>query len=56
LRSRETTGGRGASTASVYFLFTKQLGPAGGRVVGKLKKDISFALRRGTDLALNEAG
>jgi hypothetical protein len=35
----ETTGGH----ATVYFLFAKQL-----RDLGKLKKDISFALRRGT--------
>ena len=47
----ETTGGHGASTASVYFLFTKQLRDSGlpaDVLVGKLKKDISFALRRGT--------
>jgi hypothetical protein len=45
----ETTGGHGASTATVYFLFTKQLRESGlpaGVLVGKLKKDISFALRR----------
>ena len=47
----ETTGGHGASTATVYFLFTEQLCDSGlpaGVLVGKLKKDISFALRRGT--------
>ncbi len=47
----ETTGGHGASTAPVYFLFTKQMRDSGlpaDVLVGKLKKDISFALRRGT--------
>ncbi len=47
----ETTGGHGASTASVYLLFTKQLRDSSlpaDVLVGKLKKDISFALRRGT--------
>ena len=47
----ETTGGHGASTASVYLLFTKQMRDSGlpaDVLVGKLKKDISFALRRGT--------
>jgi hypothetical protein len=47
----ETTGGHGASTASVYFLFTKQMRDSGLPVdvlLGKLKKGISFALRRGT--------
>jgi hypothetical protein len=47
----ETTGGHDASTASVYFLFTKQMRDSGlpaDVLVGKLKKDISFALRRGT--------
>ena len=47
----ETTGGHGASTASMCFLFPKQLRvsalPADA-LVGKLKKDVSFALRRGT--------
>ena len=46
-----TTGGHGASTATVYFLFAKQLRDSGlpaDTLVGKLKKDISFALRRGT--------
>jgi hypothetical protein len=47
----ETTGGHGASTATVYLLFAKQLRDSGlpaDVLVGKLKKDISFALRRGT--------
>ena len=48
----ETTGGHGASTANaVYFLFAKQLRDSGlpaDVLVGKLNKDISFALRRGT--------
>ncbi len=51
----KTTGEHGASTlASVYhryFLLTKQmrdLGLPADVLVGKLKKDISFALRRGT--------
>ena len=47
----ETTGGHGASTATVYFLFAKQLRDSGlpaDVLVGKLKKDISLALRRGT--------
>ena len=47
----ETTGGHGASTKSVYLLFTKQMRDSGlpaDVLVGKLKKDISFALRRGT--------
>jgi hypothetical protein len=47
----ETTGGHGASTASVNLLFTKQMRDSGlpaDVLVGKLKKDISFALRRGT--------
>ena len=46
----ETTGGHGASTTTVYSLFAKQLRDSGqpaGVLVGKLKKDISFALRRG---------
>ncbi len=50
--AHETTGGgHGASTATVYFLFTKQLRKRlffAGVLVGKLNKDISFALRRGT--------
>ena len=44
----ETTGGHGASTASVYFLLTKQLRDSGllaDVLAGKLKKGISFALR-----------
>jgi hypothetical protein len=44
-------GGHGASTASVYLLFTKQMRDSGlpaDELVGKLKKDVSFALRRGT--------
>jgi hypothetical protein len=47
----ETTGGHGASTKSVYYLFAKQMRDSGlpaDVLVGKLKKDISFALRRGT--------
>jgi hypothetical protein len=47
----ETTGGHGASTASVYLLFTTQMRDSGlpaDVLPGKLKKDISFALRRGT--------
>jgi hypothetical protein len=51
----ETTGGHGASTlASVYhryFLLTKQMRDSGllaDVLLGKFKKDISFALRRGT--------
>ena len=47
----ETTGGHGASTASVYLLFKKHLRDSGlpaDVLLGKLKKDISFALRRGT--------
>ena len=46
----DTTGGHGASTATVYFLFTKQLRDSGvpaDVLVGKLKKDFSFSLRRG---------
>ena len=50
---RRAPGGqaRGPSTASVYFFFRKQLRDSGlpaDALVGKLKKDISFALRRGT--------
>ena len=47
----ETTGGLGASTTTVYSLLAKQLRDSGlpaDVLVGKLKKDISFALRRGT--------
>ncbi len=39
------------ATTSVYFLFKKQLRDSGlpaDVLLGKLKKDISFALRRGT--------
>ena len=46
----ETTGGHGASTASVYFLFKKQMrddGLPADVLVGKLTKDVSLALRRG---------
>ena len=46
----ETTGGHGASTKAVY-LFNKHLrdsGVPGEALKRKLKKDISFALRRGT--------
>ncbi len=45
------TGGLGASAATVYLLFAKQLRESGlpaDVLAGKLKKDISFALRRGT--------
>jgi hypothetical protein len=41
----ETTGGQGASTASVYFLFSKQMRDSAlpaDVLVGKLKKDVSF--------------
>jgi hypothetical protein len=44
-------GGHGASTASVYLLLTKEMRDSGlpaDVLLGKLKKDISFALRRGT--------
>jgi hypothetical protein len=47
----ETTGGHGASTATVYSLLAKQprdSGLSADVLVGKLNKDISFALRRGT--------
>ena len=47
----ETTGGHGASTATVYLLFAEQLRDSGlpaDVLVSKLKKDISFAFRRGT--------
>jgi hypothetical protein len=47
----ETTGGHGASAASVYLLLTKEMRDSGlpaDVLLGKLKKDISFALRRGT--------
>ncbi len=47
----ETTGGHGASAASVYFLFEKQMRDSGlpaDVLLGKFKKDIPFALRRGT--------
>ena len=47
----ETTGGHGASTATVYLLFAKQLRDSGlpaDVLGGKLKKDISFTLCRGT--------
>ncbi len=47
----ETRGGHGASTATVYLLFANQLRDSGlpaDVLVGKLKKDSSFALRQGT--------
>ena len=47
----ETTGGHGASTKAVYYLFNKHLrdsGVPGDALTRKLKKDISFASRRGT--------
>jgi hypothetical protein len=47
----ETTGGHGASTATVYLLSAKRLRDSAlpaDVLVGKLNKDISFALRRGT--------
>ncbi len=43
--------GTGPHTAAVYFLFAKQLRDSGlpaDFLVGKLKKDMSFALLRGT--------
>ncbi len=46
-----STGGHGASTKAVYYLFNKHLrysGVPGEALKRKLKKDISFALRRGT--------
>jgi hypothetical protein len=46
-----TTGGHGASTQAVYYLFNKHLrdsGVPGEALKRKLKKDISFALHRGT--------
>jgi hypothetical protein len=53
----ETTGGHGAWTSAVYYVFTKLYAtrvclpsrPGGGEALKhKLKKDISCALRRGT--------
>jgi hypothetical protein len=47
----ETMGAHGASTKTIYYLFTKHLrdsGVPGEALKRKLKKDISFALRRGT--------
>ena len=47
----ETTGGHGSSTASVYFLFKKHMRDSGlpaDVLLGKFKRDVSFALRRGT--------
>jgi hypothetical protein len=47
----ETKGGHGASTTTVYSLFAKQLRDSGlpaDVLLCKLKKDLSFALRRGT--------
>ena len=44
-------GAHGASTKTIYYLFTKHLrdsGVPGEALKRKLKKDISFALRRGT--------
>ena len=47
-------GAHGASTKAIYYLFTKHLRdsgvppPGGEALKRKLKKDISFALRRGT--------
>ena len=49
----ETTGGHGASIATVYLLLAKQLRDSAlpaDVLVGKRNKDISFALRRGTIL------
>ena len=46
----ETMGAHGVSTKPVYYLFTKHLrdsGVPGETLNRKLKKDISFALRRG---------
>jgi hypothetical protein len=50
-RAGASSCGHGASTKSVYFLFTKLMRDSGlpaDVLVGKLNKDISFALRRGT--------
>ena len=50
-RALETTGGHGASTATVFLLFVKQLRDSGlpaAVLVGRLNRDISLALRRGT--------
>ena len=50
----ETTGGHGTSTTTVYSLLAKHLRDSRDSrlpadvLVGKLNKDISFALRRGT--------
>ena len=47
----ETMGAHGASTKTISYLFTKHLrdsGVPGEALKRKLKKDISFALRRGT--------
>jgi hypothetical protein len=44
-------GGHGASTATVNFLFAEQLRDSGlpaDVLVNKFKKNVSFALRRGT--------
>jgi hypothetical protein len=43
-------GAHGASTKTIYYLFTKHLRDSvpGEALKRKLKKDISFALRRGT--------
>ena len=50
--AHETTGGgHGASTATVFLLFVKQLRDSGlpaAVLVGRLNRDISLALRRGT--------
>ena len=51
-------GRHGASTATVYLLLAKQLRNSGlpaDVLVGKLKKDISFALRRGTTTQVTRA-
>jgi hypothetical protein len=45
----ETTGGHGAWTAMVHFLFTKQLRFSADVLVGKVKNDISFALAGASD-------
>ncbi len=47
----EATGRHGASTATVYLLFAKQLRDSGlpaDVLVSKFQKDVSFALGRGT--------
>ena len=57
-RARDDGRARGASTGAVYLLFTKHMRDSGlppDVLVGKLKKDISFALRRGTTIQTTTA-